>query len=205
MSRPGIDPRQWVSLAVVEEVHVSTSRGYLVDVMLLPSELHHTARVAPAYAGNGFGLYLPLEVDDEVLVVAPDGDPDAGLVVVCRLWSTADPVPATAAAVTTQTDLLLEAKSNATIRIRVAGTGNVVIDPQGTGKVKLGGETSLEPAVLGTTLQGFLGTGVAAPTALTLQSWLDTVHAYLLGLVVFPPGTIGPQAPTVTATKVEVK
>jgi hypothetical protein len=165
LSRPGIDTRTWVSLAVVNKVVVDADHGVFADVTLLPSEVPETARVATLYAGGGFGLYLPLEVGDEVVVIAPSGEPDEGLVVMPRLWCNADKPPADAAS--KPTDLLLVAKEGATVRIVTGGSGNVVIEPRGSGEVRLGAEDAPHPACRGDNLQT------------TLNALIDVFNSHL--------------------------
>jgi len=160
MARPGMDTRIWASLAIITKVKVDPVHGVLADVKLLPSEIEETARVSTLYAGNGFGLYLPVEVDDEVMVVAPSGDPDAGLVVVPRLWSAADPPPADAA--NKPTDLLLLAKTGATVRVATLGGGNIVLEPRGSGEVLLGAEDAGHQSCRGDSLQATLNAALAA-------------------------------------------
>lgn len=91
--RPGIDPRTWVSLAVVDDVVLDPEQGLFAQVTLLPSEQVETVRVSTTYAGSSWGISFPLYKGDEVLVAAPSGDPDEGMVVVGRLHSPADPPP----------------------------------------------------------------------------------------------------------------
>lgn len=201
VERPGIDPRLWVSLAVVQKFHVDATDGPFVDVLLLPSRLGDTARVGAEYAGSGFGLYLPLAVDDEVLVGAPSGSPDEGLVVLRRLWSAADPPPATAA--DKPADLLLQVKEDAHLRIVGTGATNVVLQVA-DGRLKLGAETGLQPAVLGDDLETRLANLEAAFNA----------HVHI-GVTVGPGVTGAPQPsaspeipivdpPAIKAAKVEV-
>jgi len=154
LSRPGMDTRTWVSLAIINKVVIDADHGVFADVLLLPSEVEETARVATLYAGSGFGLYLPLEVGDEVVVIAPSGEPDEGLVVMPRLWCNADKPPADAAS--KPTDLLLVAKEGATVRIVTGGSGNIVIEPRGSGEVRLGAEDAPHPACRGDSLQATL-------------------------------------------------
>lgn len=146
VARPGIDTRTWTSLAIVTAVTIDPTEGVFADVLLLPSEDTYCARVGAIYAGPGFGLYAPLEVDDEVVVEAPSGDPQGGVVITHRLHSPSDPPPPEIAA--RSTDFLLLAKENTTVRIATQGSGDVVIDARGTGKVKLGAE-ELNPLTAG--------------------------------------------------------
>jgi len=95
VSRPGIDPRIWCSLAfALDESQLDAEHGDFVDVKLLPTELEVTARVPQAFAGSGFGSNKGrIHKDDEVVVLFPDGDPAAGGIIVARLWSASDPPP----------------------------------------------------------------------------------------------------------------
>lgn len=167
VSRPGIDPRVWCSYAVLtSEPFIEQRAGQqdvFVSVQLLPTGTEETARVGAIYAGNGFGLYAPLHKDDEVLVIAPSGDPDEGLVVTQRLWSPADPPPS---AITAHPeDVTLVVESGRSVRIGVAGGGRVYLgDGEATrgvariddttlnGTLTLTGSLLPPPAPPGTTL-----------------------------------------------------
>ena len=81
---PGIDTRTWFSLAIINAMTV-TSEGAFAQVTLHPSGDVHNARC------GGSELWEPLNIDDEVVVAWPSGDPMEGLVVVRRLGSAADP------------------------------------------------------------------------------------------------------------------
>lgn len=147
LSRPGIDPRTWVTLATVTAFHLDANDGPYVDVSILtdmmidndgnPVPHIETARVGSFYAGNGFGFYAPLAVDDEVVVGYPNGDPDHGLVVMARVWSNPDPPPTLAN--DHPADLCLQVQKDVTLRIQVFGAGNVVLGSE-NGKVLLGEE-----------------------------------------------------------------
>lgn len=157
VSRPGIDPRIWVSYAVLQTEPFVDERpgkqGVFADVRLLPSGVMDTARVGAIYAGNGFGLYAPLHKDDEVLVCAPSGDPDEGLVIVQRLWSTSDPQPAQVAQ--TPEDVMLVVEPDKNLRLTVQGSGNVYMTVD-AGKIYLGSPENTEPVALGTQVQRYL-------------------------------------------------
>lgn len=200
LKRPGIDPRTWVSLAVVQAVGVQDD-GVYVDVMLIPSGLEEHARVSAAYSGSGYGLYLPVEVNDEVVVACPAGDMDNGLVVVGRMWSPADAPPPDA--VTKPADLILLAREGATVRVATAGSGSIVLDPRGTGKVYLGGEDGTAP-VARTGDATVIGGVVVDPTSdlAKLQAMLDTRYA-----IATPTNVLTPITGTITggASKVEAK
>lgn len=166
VSFPGIDPRVWCSEAVVTALNVDDT-GFYVDVHLVPDEIEETARVGTIYAGPGFGIYFPMEVDDSVIVLAPYGSPDHGLVAIPRFWSPAEPPPADA--ISKPNDVLLHVKSGRNVRIVTGGSGNIVMDPRGSGHVKLGGETGLRAAA---------GVGDSISVSLSqLQASLDTRYA----------------------------
>lgn len=165
---PGIDPRTWVSLAVVKSVTIDPEEGVFADVRLMPRRRLETCRVGQVYAGDGFGLYIPIEVDDEVLVEAPDGDPDHGLILTRRLHSPSHPPSSDLAR--NPNDVLLVVKPNSSLRIIASGSGNVVVEVRDQAKVLLGGpDASAACARVGdsVTLTGTLGIA-------DLQNILDT-------------------------------
>lgn len=124
VSYPGIDPRSFVSLAVVTKVSVEET-GIICDVTLLPSQVPESAMYAPIYGGGGYGLYAPIEVEQLVIVLAPEGDPNEGLRIIGRAWDAGEPPPKD---VTDHpADFLLVVKQDASCRITTAGTGTVVI------------------------------------------------------------------------------
>lgn len=184
VSRPGIDPRVWVSYAVcTSEPVVETRSGQqdvFVDVLLLPSGQPETARVGASYAGSGFGFYAPLHKDDEVLVCAPSGDPDEGLVVTQRLWSPADPPPEAAA--TYPEDVTLVVEEGKALRLNVSGGG----------KVYIGGNDDTQPVVLGQALLDYFNTAL---TGLIAQ--LNS-HTHLSASVGTPTGTASASTPPIT-------
>lgn len=157
VSRPGIDPRIWVSYAVLtSNPVVDTDPGdqdVIANVMLMPSGTIETARVGAIYAGNGFGLYTPLYKGDEVLVVAPSGDPDQGLVITQRLWSPSDLPPEGLGDTLEDVTLVIQPDKN--LRITAKGGGNVYLTVD-TGKVYLGAPDGTEPAAKGQSLKSYL-------------------------------------------------
>jgi hypothetical protein len=89
-SRPGIDPRVWITLAVVKEVGFDADEGIFADVQFMPTGEIETAFLAGDYAGDGFGSFAPVMVDDWVLVAVPGGDPNMGPVIISRFWRASD-------------------------------------------------------------------------------------------------------------------
>lgn len=129
LARPGMDTRTWISLAVVTAVKVDPDEGVFADVLLMPSRVKTTCRVGQEYAGANFGFYTPVLVDDEVLVEAPGGNPDNGLILTRRLYSASDPPPSEA--VDHPDDVLMVIRKDKTIRILVEGEGRVEIRSRG--------------------------------------------------------------------------
>ena len=152
----GIDPREWIRLATVTAFDIDPDEGPFVDILMFasnqPDPIPERARVGSSYAGPGYGFYIPLQVDDEILVATPNGDENVGLVVVAKLWSPSDKPPANA----NSTDLILHLKADASINIEVSGAG----------KVRLGtaaltpptGAVSLDGVVTGRGVDTFTGT-----------------------------------------------
>lgn len=94
MQRPGVDPRVWVCLAKVTELGVDLANGVYADVQLMPTGEKETCLVGTGYAGAGYGAWLPLKVDDIVVVLVPRGDWGMGPVIVSRVWTGSEPPPA---------------------------------------------------------------------------------------------------------------
>lgn len=148
VSSPGIDPRMWCSLCIVDKVVVDGDHGVFADVLIMATATvdgdgntiaqKETVRVAADYAGNGFGFYMPPLQGDEVLVVWPHGQYDDGGVLIKRLWSASDQPPATAK--NNPNDALLMLGKDVNLRIIMQGQGNASITVD-KGKVLLGGET----------------------------------------------------------------
>jgi len=97
---PGIDPRQWISNALVvggdedEPVLFDEEDGQVyVQVQLEPSKLPVLCRLGASVAGDGEGDYTPFMVGDEVLVACPLGREDNGSVILCRLNNRRDKFP----------------------------------------------------------------------------------------------------------------
>jgi len=138
MSRPGIDPRTWTTLAIVTAVHVSSS-GIHVDIKTIAG-IEETASVPTLYGGRGFGLYCPVAVDDWVLVVIPEGDWGAGARVIAQVWDAGSPPPQEA--IDHPRDVALIVEPGQSLRIIVGGGGDVVIEARDGGQVKLGDESA---------------------------------------------------------------
>ncbi len=178
LARPGMDTRAWVAYAIVKKIVIDDAEGVFVDVLVMPDKQYATARLGVEYAGNGWGLYAPLEVDDEVLVEVPNGDFNNGLVITRRLFSRADPPPSEVGE--NPTDFLLFVKPGKTLRMIVSGGGDAVIEARGDGVVRLGSESAtlgvarmsddvVVTIPIGTVLIDVLGTPTPNPVPITLN------------------------------------
>jgi phage baseplate assembly protein gpV len=185
LARPGMDPRSWCSLAIVQSVVVDEAEGVFCDVLLMPSKRRETARLGAAYAGSGWGLYAPPMVDDEVLVSAPSGDPALGLVITSRLWSPADVPPADAA--THPEDVLLTVRPGKTVRLVVSGGGKVILGTADASR----GVARLDDTTTGGT---FALTSVGTTATLTYTAPNGTTSQ--VGSFIIPGGTITPGSAT---------
>lgn len=134
LARPGMDTRIWVALAIVKSVFVDAAEGIFADVVIMPSGDEETARVGSEYAGSGFGTHWPIQVDDEVLVAAPSGNPDEGIVIVNRLYSASDPPPPEA--VSNPQDVVIHIKAGQKISIVVENGGTVELGGAGLGSAQ---------------------------------------------------------------------
>lgn len=89
-SRPGVDPRTWITWASVRDIGFDAEQGIFADVTFIPTGETETVFVGSDYAGGEFGAYSPIEVGDIVVVAIPNGDPGAGGIIVGRAWRGAD-------------------------------------------------------------------------------------------------------------------
>jgi len=145
VSRPGIDPRAWVSLAVaLGESKVDPKYGVFVNVQLMPTGEKYTAVVASDYVGPGFGFYTPIHLHDDLIVVIPGGDPRLGVTVVKRLWTAADTPPAEA--VLDPAEIMLVVEKDKNLRLKVTGSGKVEIDSDATVTLKAGTDVVIDGA-----------------------------------------------------------
>lgn len=137
-SRPGIDPRVWLTLATVDDVRFDAEQGVFVDVTYLPDGVEETAYLGAPYSGGGFGAYFPVAVGDTVVVAVPLGDPNEGAVVVARYWNASDPpmrdISTSGDEVTN--DVVVRARENAAMKLRTSGTGAATIIAEGSGVVR---------------------------------------------------------------------
>ena len=164
VSYPGIDPREWISFATVDQttdaapdqvVSVDADDGQVyVSCTLKPSDTPVRCRVGMLSAGPGEAVYFPFVSGDEVLVALPQGDPRAGATIIARLNNSYDPFPATSVAgadpalnsfgmIRTRSALTIE--SGATIMLRSAAAGAFLrLDAKGNCTLRDGSSGTLQ-------------------------------------------------------------
>jgi hypothetical protein len=155
VARPGIDPRVWLTYARVVQLGYDQNEGIFADVQYLPSGEEDTAFVGTPYAGDGFGMWAPLAVDDIVLVAVPEGDSNTGPTIIARGWNGADKPHANFKAEEQQDgsdvpadDFVLRARPEKKVIVRTSSGGAVVIEVEGDGpctiRTKGAGEVRIE-------------------------------------------------------------
>lgn len=153
LSRPGIDPRVWLTLAVVTDVAYDEDFGVFADIRMQPNGDIETCLVGSEYAGDGYGTFIPPAVDDIVLVAVPEGDPGFGPVLVKRLFGGGerpppefqnpdggDPTDAATAPVTRVEDgkvVRIVMKNNAGLKLEIDGGGAIEINATGNSPVNV--------------------------------------------------------------------
>lgn len=132
----------------VKAVHFDAD-GVWLDIVLYDGRDTPLSRVrlGTLYAGQGWGMYFPVDVDDRVTVLVPDSGAGHAIVVGVA-WSKSDQPPGDVEA--HPRDPIIVVRENASIRIVTLGTGNIILDPRGSGKVLVGGETGLDEVALAT-------------------------------------------------------
>lgn len=225
VARPGIDPRCWVSLAVIEDIAIDPDEGIFADVYTMPGRERLTARVMSPYIREQAGIFFPLKVGDEVVIGWPSGDSMLGICVLGRVFSPAckpslefakDPaavnvnIPET---LDTTNDVVLVVEEGQSVRIKVSGPNSTnqltfngdefKIETSGNAKVYLGGDSSTtQPFALGEELENYMGSSASVvPGTGGLLGFLQRMAVF----VGFP--TIADPVPSfpasVKATKVE--
>jgi len=86
-----------VGIGLVTDVIVDESSVYL-DVEMQPQGFELRAKWAPMYAGKNYGIYFPIQINDQVVVVLPDGDPNGDPVAITILHNEEDNLPSEALA-----------------------------------------------------------------------------------------------------------
>lgn len=129
-SFPGIDPRSWIVWVTVLELGFDAEEGLFADVQVQnESGDEFTVYIGTPYAGNGFGIHFPIEVEDTVLLAIPGGDPDNGATIIARGWNAADkPAAAFGDGEVPSTDVVLITKAEANLRLQTPDAQIVMQD-----------------------------------------------------------------------------
>lgn len=144
LSRPGIDPRDFAKIAIVDAVSVGDDGVYL-DVRQIPDGNPETVAVSPPYGGRGYGLHLPVDIDEEVVVTFPGGAPDAGGRAVGRTWDKGYRPPQEA--IDHPDDVVLVVKPGQRLHVVVSGGGDAVIETRDGGRILHGDEDADDPVI----------------------------------------------------------
>lgn len=174
LQRPGIDPRTWTTLAVVTSVNV-TETGVYCGILTIAG-IEETAALAPEYAGDGFGLYAPIEVEEMVLVAFPEGTPNTGARIIARVWDGGERPPQDV--LDHPEDFVIVVKPGASLRLVAQGDGDVIVEAKGGGRVKLGGEDASRGVARKDDTVG-MTTASAAAFSAALQVALDARYTVL--------------------------
>lgn len=197
-ARPGVDPRVWICEGYVKDLGYDPQHGVFADVFLHPAGPEVCCLVSSPYAGDGFGDHCPLKVKDTVLVAIPMGDAARGPWVIGRSWNSGDrPPPEAKSALDPREpsdERVIVVEANQNCRIVVSGTGNVIVEARGLGKVKLGADEG----TLALALAPLVDTAVS-----TLLGYINALTLPVSGATAGPlPAPLPPPA-SVAATKVE--
>lgn len=138
VGRPGIDPRTFTTLAVVDAVQV-TAVGIYCDITTVHG-VKETAAYSPMYGGRSFGFHAPIEVGSFVVIAVPEGDWATGARIIAHVWDEGTPPPQVV--VDHPADVALVVQPGQSVRIIVSGGGNAVIQAEGGSKVLLGNEAA---------------------------------------------------------------
>jgi hypothetical protein len=141
VSKPGIDPRSWISLAIIEDLGVDPSSGVYADIRLMPAGDKETCVIGSDYIGDGYGAWFPLAAGDLVVVGFPRGDSASGPILLKRLWSGADKPPPELGSSNGA-----DPPTNPTIVIGAGQTARIVCRPGAT--VEIVGETTAQPVAV---------------------------------------------------------
>ena len=172
------DNRGWIAVGQVTAVETHAAWGFLFTVALRPSGQPIQARLAAMGAGAGAGMLWPVAVDDEVLVLLPDADPNRA-VILPGLASTAAAIPAdwTNATVRVEAvdrDVEVRAGQGASrAEIKIANADGAVTITSGS--IRLGSAAAAQAAMLGNVFQVLFNahvhstsTGPSGPPAVPL-------------------------------------
>lgn len=158
-SRPGIDPRVWLTFGVVQDVAYDAEHGMLADVQYMPEGDIETALVGSCYLGHNYGAWCGLKKGHIVLIAVPLGDPSAGPVIISQIHtgserppedfkneSSSDPMDPTINPTIRVEDgatLRVIAKNGAKISLEVSSDSEINLKATGTGNIAITGEAKI--------------------------------------------------------------
>lgn len=135
-------PSQTVFNGIAQSKIRSTTAGAVIDVLIPETGLEETARVAAVYAGSGFGFYSPVQVGDELLLVAPGGSLDRLHVLPGSLWN-GDATALEEDGAELSNDLVLIVSEGNNLRLQTSGAGAINIVATGEGNVTIQSEKEI--------------------------------------------------------------
>ena len=164
-SRPGADPRVWVTLATVTELGFDPKEGNFADVQFQPGGEPETAYFGSNYAGKGYGDHNPMKIGDTVLVAIPMGDTGHGPIIIARYNNAGEPPPAEFGdGAEPSKDRIIHVEAGQNLKIIVTGGGNVNISVETGGQLRLGDDSlqaPLQGVVQGEGIDPFTGLAYA--------------------------------------------
>lgn len=129
------------SVALIKDIIVDKDE-ILYKVELQPTGENPLVRAGWDYEGNGFGLYVLPEIDDEVLCIFPNNDINRG-VCIKRLNNGIDKVPAGVVS----NKIILIAKEGYSIDATIKG-GNITVGVQGNVNLTASGTVNVNGATI---------------------------------------------------------
>ena len=193
IKRPGIDPRVWLTLAVVKAVSFDSEEGIFVDVQFLPDGHEETCILGSPYSSDSAGFYFPVEVDDVVIVAVPNGDTGAGPVIVSQLWNkTQKPSSEMGSGTEPSPDVTLRLRSGRKCLI-VASDSEITIKGEGSTKVIIQAASNVD-------ISSQADVNVSAQNANIVASGTAVVQAPVVKLGPSPASPVGRVGDAVSVT-----
>lgn len=188
---PGMDTRYWIRLVKVTKT-TTDKHGTVITGETLPGGEKVTAVVGHLALGSGKGAYWPVRVDDVMLCLIADGDPEiANIAIGPIVWG--------------ETELAQDAQSGPAETWYEGDPVKVKNDVSVEGTVKLGSLTADDPAVkyneLKSAVDTFIGDIPQGSTVVSLNDALKTI-ATAAGC---PPPVVNLDIIAAKSTKVEVE
>jgi hypothetical protein len=112
----------WSALGIVKaNPVVDPAEGVFVLVRVMPEDFTVSCRVAVTYSGDGFGMYFPLRVGEQVAIAFPGGETFGNPYIVARIPSREEKPP-------TEFDnevVIVKMKTGESIRVLTGGGGEI--------------------------------------------------------------------------------